>query len=235
VLHGQISRLLVSAEQRQVTHRETSGRLDRRALARMGAGASDVFTRRQETPGIDTAVLILIDGSASMDHSRMTIAQTAAWHIAKAAEAAGGKVAIAHFSSYRMDTYAVVRIVKDWTMQAQDSAAAISALDANGSTPLSPAIIECSRMLAGVNATRRILLCLTDGECNFKQKGIRAACAIADDYGVEPVGIGINCAAVIAAFPPRYSVNVESLDQLSATGLGVLVTMLEDGNPAAAD
>jgi hypothetical protein len=43
------------------------------------------------------------------------------------------------------------------------------------------------------------------------------------------------CANVIAAFPPRYSVNVENLEQLAQAGLGTLVTMLEDANPRGAD
>jgi nitric oxide reductase activation protein len=250
VLHGQIARLLVSEEMRQTTHRETSGRLDRRALARMRTGAVDIYTRREEAPGIDTAVMILIDGSSSMNEgryrvgksSRMEIAQCAAWHIARAAEAANGKVAITAFhagdttvSGSRDPRAALITIIKPWGVRTEDRAAAITAIEGNSTTPLSPAIIECSRMLATVNATRHILLCLTDGECNYKADGVRAACAIAQDYGVEPVGIGINCDQVVAAFPPRYSVNVENLAQLAATGLGVLVAMLEDANPMAAD
>ena len=243
VLHGQIARLLVSEEMRQTTHRETSGRLDRRALARMRTGALDVYTRREEAPGIDTAVLILIDGSSSMNEgrypygqSRMAIAQCAAWHIARAAEAANGKVAIVAFHAGDTDPRtALLTVVKPWEVRTDDRAAAITAIEGKNTTPLSPAIIECSRMLAAVNATRHILLCLTDGECNYRAAGVRAACAIAQDHGVEPVGIGINCDQVVAAFPPRYSVNVKDLAQLAATGLGVLVAMLEDANPMAAD
>jgi hypothetical protein len=45
----------------------------------------------------------------------------------------------------------------------------------------------------------------------------------------------MSCASVIAAFPPRYSVNVENIEQLAQAGLGVLVSMLEDANPRGAD
>jgi hypothetical protein len=38
LLSQEITRMLVCEEQRRVTHRETSGRLDRRALSRMAAG-----------------------------------------------------------------------------------------------------------------------------------------------------------------------------------------------------
>jgi hypothetical protein len=90
-------------------------------------------------------------------------------------------------------------------------------------------------MLGEVNATRRVLMVLTDGECDYGPDAVTRACTIAADLGVETVGIGMACAAVTAAFPKRYSVNVENLAQLAQTGLGVLVRMLEDANPAAAD
>jgi anti-anti-sigma regulatory factor len=45
----------------------------------------------------------------------------------------------------------------------------------------------------------------------------------------------MSCKSVIKAFPPRYSINVENLEQLAATGLGVLVAMLEDANPRGDD
>jgi hypothetical protein len=86
-------------------------------------------------------------------------------------------------------------------------------------------------MLAEVNATRHILMVLTDGECDYGEDGVRTACKLAEDRGIETVGIGMACASVIDAFPPRYSVNVNDLTQLASTGLGVLVTMLEDANP----
>jgi hypothetical protein len=66
LLREEVTRLLVSDEQRRTTHRETAGRLDRRALARMGGGAVDVFSRKHTRPGVATALLVLWDWSASM-------------------------------------------------------------------------------------------------------------------------------------------------------------------------
>jgi Mg-chelatase subunit ChlD len=257
VLHGQIGRLLVSDEVRRVTHHETSGRLDRRALARMRCGATDVFSRKDDQPGIDTALLVLIDGSSSMAArgiplvnetrgqymsrpSRMAIAQTAAWHIARAAEAANARVCVAVFHSKR-DRHgdampgAKITVLKPWEVPIQDRAAVLAACEINGATPMSPAIIECSGMLSEVNATRHILMVLTDGQCDYGPAGVTRACVLAGDVGVEVVGVGMSCASVIAAFPPRYSVNVENIDQLAQAGLGVLVSMLEDANPRGAD
>ena len=263
VLHGQIGRLLVSEEVHRRTHHESSGRLDRRALVRMRAGAVDVYSRRDDTPGMDTALLVLIDGSSSMDAtvvsrhpgaltytttSRMGIARTTAWHIARAAEAANAKVAIAVFHT-RPDhidprgrklgtnglTGAQLTVVKPWSVPVADRAGVLARVQASAWTPLSPAIMAGADMLAAINATRHILMVLTDGECDYGNDGVRAACQLADDQGVETVGIGMACAAVIDAFPPRYSVNVTDLTQLASTGLGVLVTMLEDANPRGGD
>jgi hypothetical protein len=246
VLHGQIGRLLVSEEVHRRTHHESSGRLDRRALVRMRAGAVDVYSRRDDTPGIDTALLVLIDGSSSMEAlttagcNRMAIAQTTAWHIALAAEAANAKVAVAVFHTPRAlamvrhggaMTGATMTVIKPWSVPMADRAAQLAAVEPNAWTPLSPAIMTAADMLAEVNATRHILMVLTDGKCDYGEDGVRTACKLAEDRGVETVGIGMACASVIDAFPPRYSVNVNDLTQLASTGLGVLVTMLEDANP----
>jgi Mg-chelatase subunit ChlD len=245
VLAGQIGRLLVAEEQRRVTHRESAGRLDRRALTRMRVGALDVYSRRQDTPGINTAVLLLIDGSGSMNAStgmsvrrgrivgsgptRSALAQTTAWHIAKAAELAGARVCIGVFYSKFGGTGARILVLKDWHETTRNSAAQIASARALTSTALSPAILKGADMLcAQAGATRRILMAITDGECDMGAKAVTKACTLAADQDVEVVGIGMDCASVTAAFPPRYSINVQDLRQLAAAGLGALVSMLED-------
>ena len=214
----------------------------------MGTGALDVFSRRDDQPGIDTAVLILVDGSTSMranigrntsTPTRMELAVCAAWHIAKAAEAANAKVAIGVFRSAGMNNLgansAAVSLIKPWAKTVHQCAGVILGSSANGTTPLAPAIIECARELAGVSATRRLLMVLTDGQCDYGADGVQRACVLADDLGVETVGVGMACADVVRAFPPRYSVNVDDLRQLAKTGLGKLCAMLEDANPRGAD
>ena len=243
ILHGQIGRLLVAEEKRAVTHHESSGRLDRRALARMRTGATDVYSRRAETPAIDTALLIVLDGSSSMSYAvngnrhvcRADLAKTAAWHIAKAAETANAKVAIVGFGRLSLSDPTRLTVLKAWETPIADRAAHLAVFPPLGGTPLSPAILHGARMLSAVNATRHIMMVLTDGEDDYGPEGVQRACTLADYLGVEIVGIGMACASVTAAFPPRYSINVADLQQLAQTGLGVLVRMLEDAAPYAAD
>jgi Mg-chelatase subunit ChlD len=240
VLHGQISRLLVSDEVHRRTHHETSGRLDRRALVRMGTGAVDVFSRRDDTPGINTAVLVLIDGSGSMSHPvgahrRDTIAQTAAWHIAMAAEDADAKICVAAFYTAAFNG-ADVYTVKPWDVSMRDRAVTLEHTVGATSTPLAPAIIGAARLFDQVTqATRRIMIVLTDGQCDYGANAVRSACNVAAQLGVEVVGLGMDCAEVVDAFPPRYSLNVTNVEQLATTGLGVLCGMLEDAAGAGAD
>ena len=252
LLHGQVSRLLVSDEVHRRTHHETSGRLDRRAIVRMRTGAPDVFSRRDDTPGINTALMVLVDGSGSMSsdieangvptgQTRMHMAQCAAWHIARAAEAANAKVAVACFyvpsdTARRAMSGADIYIVKDWETGTQDAAYAMTRMAARTTTPLSQSIIGAAEYLAGVTgATRRILLVVTDGGCDLGPAAVTAACNIAAHMRVEAVGLGMACAEVVDAFPVGYSENITDLAHLATKGMAVLTRMLEDGNPRGAD
>jgi Mg-chelatase subunit ChlD len=225
VLHGQVSRLLVSEAHTAKTHHETSGRLDRRALVRMKTGAPDVFSRKECAPGVDTAVMVLIDLSGSMA-SRIDLARVTAWALAKAAESAGGKLCIAGFKGE--SAMVTLHYVKDWHQSASQCAGMLCSLVPNQYTPLSAAIVAGAQDLAEQPATRRILIVLTDGQCDLGNSAVKSACSLAADFGVEAVGIGMNCFQVVQAFPERYSVNVEDLNQLATTGLGILSRMLEE-------
>jgi Mg-chelatase subunit ChlD len=250
VLHGQVSRLLVSDEVHRRTHHETSGRLDRRALVRMRAGALDVFSKRDDTPGIDTALLVLIDGSGSMNAgvddfnagkgTRMDMAKATAWAVAKAAESANAKVAVAAFHTPVENVrakmhHADIWLLKDWTVSVAESAAIISHAYGHSYTPLSQSIIGAAEYLREANATRRILLVLTDGACELGARAVTAACNIAADMGVETVGLGMACPEVVDAFPPGYSENITDLAHLAREGMRVLTAMLEDANQRGAD
>jgi hypothetical protein len=234
VLHGQISRLLVSPERVNVTHRETSGRLDRRALARLGTGAMDVFSRKQETAGMDTALLVLIDLSSSMRGAAHAMACVTAFHLAAAADDAGAKVAVYGFMNpdEPMDV-ATARIVclLPFGMPVRPNAHRIMAVGPHVTTPLSPAILGCAEVLRDVDATRHVMMVLTDGDCDYGNACVTDACLVARTWGVEVVGVGMAAPQVAAAFPDGHSVNVPTLAALGQTGLGVLARMLEEAAP----
>jgi hypothetical protein len=233
VLHGQISRLLVSPERVSVTHRETSGRLDRRALARIGTGAMDVFSRKQETPGMDTALLVLIDLSSSMRGPAHAMACVTAFHLAAAAEDAGARVAVYGFQDNDIVDVASARLIPllPFGMAVRANAHRIMAAQPHVTTPLSPAILGCAEVLRTIDATRHVMMVLTDGDCDYGNGCVTDACLVARTWGVEVVGLGMAAPRVAAAFPDGHSVNVPTLDALGQTGLGVLARMLEEAAP----
>jgi hypothetical protein len=233
VLHGQISRLLVSPERVSVTHRETSGRLDRRALARIGTGALDVFSRKQETPGMDTALLVLIDLSSSMRGTAHAMACVTAFHLAAAAEDAGAKVAVYGFQDNDIVDVASARLIPllPFGMAVRANAHRIMAAQPHVTTPLSPAILGCAEVLRTIDATRHVMMVLTDGDCDYGNACVTDACLVARTWGVEVVGVGMAAPQVAAAFPDGHSVNVPTLAALGQTGLGVLARMLEEAAP----
>ena len=178
------------------------------------------------------ASLAHIDRVTGTTTDRMTLARCTAWAIARAAEDAGAKVSVIGFTSLPNTTHhvgAVLHVAKDFDEPCSTAAASIARMAADQTTPMSPAIVECARIISSVPATRRVVMVITDGECNYKAPTVRAACVIAADADVEVVGVGMACGSVIAdAFPDGYSVNVDNLDQLATTGLGTLVRMLEE-------
>ena len=241
ILHGQISRLLVSEERTWTTHRETSGRIDRRAMARLGTGAPDVFSQRHYRPGLDTALAVLIDLSGSMSGDRIEIAKVAAFHIAAAAEDAGATVGVFGFltnggdynltADVRLARAIIVDLIP-FGMSVRGNCDRIAAVSPTLTTPLSPAILGVAEALGAQPAARHILMVLTDGDCDFGNVAVTQACHVAASWGVETVGVGIAAPAVVKAFPDGHSVNVEHLAALGATGLGVLASMLEEAAEA---
>jgi hypothetical protein len=98
-------------------------------------------------------------------------------------------------------------------------------------TPLSPAILGCAEVLRTIDATRHVMMVLTDGDCDYGNGCVTDACLVARSWGVETVALGMAAPQVTAAFPDGHSVNVASLDDLGRTGLGVLARMLEEAAP----
>ena len=228
-LRDQIAQCICSEERWGTERYRTTGRLDRRAITRTQRDAGNVFTRRTHVPGVDAAVLLLIDGSHSMAEpisplgyvqgQRIDAAKVLAFHLTEAAEAARGQVGVAGF--YGRGNDAQLAWVKRF-----DSALdmrGLAGLRASSSTPLAAAMMGGGASLQERTATRRILLVLTDGDGDLGNKTTLAACDLLEATGVEVVGIG--CAfEVSGAF--RRSVNVMDLAELADQGLSALVKIL---------
>lgn len=94
-------------------------------------------------------------------------------------------------------------------------------------THIAASILEGSKRLQEVSATRRILFVLTDGQDSYGRHAGHRACEIARMRGVEVVVIGLF-SDVTGMYP--VTLTVRDATQLARQGLGSLVSELEAAN-----
>lgn len=237
-LRDQIRRLMRSAEVSDVVRGEISGRMDSRALVGMATGSPRVYSRRHDTPGVETGVFLLVDCSSSMDEggrdivgrktgpNRIEAARCLALHLGEAIEAAGASLTVGGFYSYDREprTLGLIAIAKEARQRMAEAAPRIAGLGEQGGTHLAPCIMEAARILGrDTRLNRRIVIALTDGVDLWGPKGIQAAEAYAKRLGVEVLGVGVQH-DVRQTF--RRAVNVMDLKTLATRGLGGLVEIL---------
>jgi len=89
VIRRKIERALLSQQLTGWSERQEEGRLDNRRLVNAYTGERDVYRRRTEAPGFDTAVSLMIDRSGSMGNGSDRLAAEAAINLCLAVEQAG--------------------------------------------------------------------------------------------------------------------------------------------------
>ena len=225
MVRDKVRRILRAQERTLVQRRELAGRLDRRAMARASMGARDVFQTKTVTPGVETDVVILLDLSSSMEEDRkFPAAQATAIALASAVENAGGGVMVAGFMDTDEQGKPGLRVFKDWHERACVGDARIAASGCPYGTPMSPAIMACANILARRKVTRRILMTLTDGECNFGSDMVKQANHYARAKGVLSIGIGIM--TDVGDKWPDGATKVDDLSKLASVALGDLARIL---------
>jgi nitric oxide reductase activation protein len=200
--------------------------MDQRALSRMAAGSTAVYTRRVHTAGVDTAVGILVDGSGSMT-SRIGMTALMTLHLIEAVEVARGTVAAWLFHGEK--DYVELCAIKSFGEKFD--ARRLLSMKATRYTPLSVAILAASQELRAVRADRRILLVLTDGGCDLGNDCVMGAVAMAENRGVECAGIGIG---VDVDFVFDIHARVDEPTDLIKAGLGIVARALEHQRKKAA-
>jgi Mg-chelatase subunit ChlD len=226
-----IGRLLRAPEAIATEHRLTSGRIDRRALARIPSGARDVFSRRVETDATNVGVVLIVDNSHSMHDTdaRLPMARALALHFGEACQQAGAESAILTFEAKAIFANTIqgvaLRMLKTWSERMGAAVATrLASMDTYGSTPLSHGIMHAAGMLAAKrDLSRRIVLALTDGECILGPTGVRWASSYAAARGVEVIGIALENEAELG-FPA--TVRVANANDLTALALRALAKAL---------
>jgi len=177
---------LKSVETIKQERRLTTGRMDRRAITRANMGALDVFAQRAHTPGVSTAVCIMLDCSGSMTEktnyrtAQGFHAQTSRWVAAAAVlavlvpaiERANAQSAVFGFGSdlsSAAEAYTVFK-VKSWTQRAGTfhplTPTGLLGAVPMGLTPMQREARFASNETLARKAERRIVLWVCDGQPN---------------------------------------------------------------------
>lgn len=94
-----VERALVSTQERTWRGGYEEGQLDGRALVRGMTGSANIYRRRQDTPELDTSVMLILDGSGSMSGEPATLACQATVALAEVFEKVGIPFAVASFDT----------------------------------------------------------------------------------------------------------------------------------------
>ena len=224
-LRAQAARVLKALDDAQWQRQQSRGRLDRAALASIGAGnVENVFARRLETDGYETEITVLVDGSGSMSGERSRVAATLALAIAQSADQVAVPCRVVQFH----DALADVKRPGERCMSpgARRGFGALVKCQ-YGSTQLTDAIVVMGRDLAARGRNKRkILFVITDGACNRGPAYVRRAAHYVESLNVETIGLSIDCDEH-GAFSKE--VKVSSTGDVAGVGFGALLAVLEAG------
>ena len=177
-----------------------------------------LFKRRQETAGVDSAVVILIDVSGSMFGSDNTpITKTNIYHAVQTAAAlldtlhhAGVATAVLTFGNE-------VSMLKPFDLHYRKAFPLLERLKSGGGTNDASALSHVHSLLYERHEARKVAFVITDGEgdrsCTYEQAEIGAR------LGVTTIGVGIQH-DVSMSYPTN--VRVDSLADLGTVAFSKL-------------
>lgn len=211
-LRYEVKRLFENTATESFERNLKSGRLNVRALTRHSI-SPNLFQRRYEEEGIDSAVVILLDVSGSMyDGIRGKAGQPRTTRMASAAptcvalletlSAAQVATALVTFDDY-------TSVLKPWNMNHKKAITLLESIDGMGGSDDATALAHVHNMLYRRPEQRRLCFVLTDGQGDIQQA--KAQVASAARLGVTTIGIGIN-ADVSHVYP--NNVQIDSLEDL---------------------
>jgi hypothetical protein len=188
-LRYQVRRLFQNSAQDWIEPGYRSGRLNPGALHRVPTGGEDVFTRRFERDGIDSAAVLVLDLSGSMEDElgasrKLDVALACTWALTETLMQAGVDVAILGFDS------SVYRVREFGSTPALKTRATLERVTCNGSTNDWAAIRLAHDLLHRHHAARKVAFVLGDGDGKpvWAQQQVKAGNAL----GITTIGVGIG-------------------------------------------
>lgn len=217
---------LLAASQSERTSTGYSGpRIVPSKLHRVGVGDGRIFSRRQRTTALNTAVAILVDRSSSMDGRFMEVARESALAVSLALdELSDVQQTVAVFPGVNSP----VQKLAPFGEPIRRHAGRFGNVVASGGTPMAEALWWAFDELMARDEERRIVFVITDGELSTNKElpnsyhAVRNLVDLATRSGIEMMGIGIHAKDVAQVFPKHCI--IEDINELPKS----MFHMLED-------
>lgn len=211
-LRYEVKRLFENTATESFERNLKSGRLNIRALTRHSI-SPNLFQRRYEAEGIDSAVVILLDVSGSMyDGIKVKAGQPRTTRMASAAPTCAAlleTLSAAQVATALVTFDDFTSVLKPWAMNYRKAITLLESIDGMGGSDDATALAHVHNMLYRRPEKRRLCFVLTDGQGDIHQA--KAQVASAARLGVTTIGIGIN-ADVSHVYP--NNVQIDSLEDL---------------------
>lgn len=182
-LRNEVRRLFDNSGRSEWQLNRRTGAIDPSALAGTASGNVRPFKQRLDTEGIDSAVVLLIDISSSMEGPRANAAIPACMALLETLAAAEVDVCVMAFSCH-------ASIIKPWNMPARKAMQLLPKLRVEGGTKDYSALRLAHGLLLRHPAQRKVVFSLSDGDGDTKEA--RAQNIAASRLGITTIGIGIR-------------------------------------------
>ncbi|MBW2690279.1 MAG: VWA domain-containing protein, partial [Deltaproteobacteria bacterium] len=215
---------LVQASKLKRNHPKQAGRrLDTRFINRIPTCDMRIFTSKQEKRAVNTAVLILIDRSTSMNGKKMEVARESALAAAIGVDSIpGASVCVGSFPVGYSD--GVMEVLPfDQSPRYKYRNFGVSP---NGGTPMAEAMWWGAAKLLARKEPRKLMIVATDGEAN-NPAAAKAAIERVTKNGIEMMGLGIMHHAVEHLFDEHRVIH--SVEEMPAALIGMLQGKLKQG------
>lgn len=214
LLRARLSGLIQASRLRRRHARRTGNKIDNRVVHRLALHDTRLFLHQEEKTEVNTAIMILVDRSGSMQHQKIEVASKTAFVVAEALDSIPGCfAAVAAFPVGNNDGVAsLVRF-------GERPSPTRFGMSAGGGTPLAQALYWAGVELLKREEPRKILLAVTDGEPDDRRTSIRAIRWL-ERVGVEPMGLGI-CEESVRSLFPTHGV-VYRVEELPSALFGML-------------
>ena len=208
---------LQAFKQTRVTYGR-SGKLVAARAWKLKAGSINIFRKEEEGQQLSTAVQILLDRSGSMSGGLGTALEATLFMPLALNSVDGVQTSIDIFPG----RYSAVENVKGWGERLMSKLDMIASVRADGGTPMTKALQATAQSLMEVNADRKILLVITDGDPDDGPHPSSKVVESLTRSGVEVIGIGIGRPRHLASIFSE-SVHIRHVGELT----GALVSIFD--------